>query len=212
MTAVRMLRAVMAAALLVPSCNSASAAIPEVSIALRVFVHAAITPTTLELARASLTGILQSVRIGVDWRECRIDETECRAEDTVRAVVVRIVPTRPPGDDVCGRANPKEKGGGVILVLLPCHDELIRTVRAKAMARSEPGLATLELGHLLGLTMAHELGHILGLTHVSAGVMQARFDMEDFLELRASRLGFTPRERLRMRHAIVERGPIPDSQ
>jgi hypothetical protein len=198
-----MLRAMMAATLLVTPIGGGSAAIPDITIALRVFVHAPVDPTTLQMARASLTELLRPMQIGVEWRECRTDETQCRTENTVRAVVVRVVPTRLPGNDECGRANPQDEDGGVILVFLPCHDDLVRTVRTKAMARSEPGLATLELGHLLGLTMAHELGHILGLTHASAGVMQARFDMEDLIELRASRLGFTPHERVQIRQAIT---------
>jgi hypothetical protein len=96
----------------------------------------------------------------------------------------------------------------VIMIFVPCHENLVRTVRAKAVARSAPWLATLEIGHLLGLTMAHEVGHVLRLVHAPVGVMQARFDMDAFFALRTSRLAFMPHERLRIREAMLARAAV----
>jgi hypothetical protein len=205
MTAFRILQALLAATLLVTPRGAALASAAKMPMDLQVFLHAAIDAATLDLATASATELLGVAGIRVDWRQCLASGAGCRSEDASGAVVVRVLAVGPADRDVCGGASPESPDGDVIMVYLPCHQAAARAVRVKLAAGSDPRLATLEIGHLLGLTMAHEIGHVLGLAHASGGVMQARFDMVDFLDLRMSRLAFTKRERLWMRQAMLAR-------
>lgn len=61
------------------------------------------------------------------------------------------------------------------------------------------------LGHVLGLTIAHEVGHILGLPHARSGVMKAAPEAGELEQLRTSRLTFLPSEAARMQQAMVAR-------
>jgi len=187
MTPLSFLRALLTAAL-IATPHDAAAAEPDRSMELRVLVHAAIDQATLDLAKTSTAELLRPAGIRVDWRHCQTSGAAC---DVVQTVIIRVVGTGPTDRRLCGGANPESPEGGVIVIYLPCHRDVIRAVRAKVAAQSEPRLATLEIGHVIGLTMAHEIGHVLGLPHAAAGVMQARFDMTDLLELRMSRLAFT---------------------
>jgi hypothetical protein len=205
MTSLRTCQAVLSAALLLMPRASASAGAPAITIELRVLVHVAIEPAALELARTSVAELLRSARIRAEWRECPVIDVACRTDDAAHAIVVRMVPTKLADSPVCGSVSPDGVGGEVIMIFLPCHEDLTRAVRTKAIARSEPSLATLEIGHLLGLTMAHEIGHVLGLAHAPVGVMQARFGTEDFLDLRTSRLAFMLHEQVRMRRVTMVR-------
>jgi hypothetical protein len=199
----RILPALLAATLLVASGGSASAAAPENTIELRVFAHAAVDATALHVARTLVTKLLGSARIRTEWRTCPLDGAACGTRSAARSIVVRLVPTRVASSHVCGCVIPDDVDGDVVMVFLPCQADQARIVRANVVAQSEPLLATLQIGHLIGLTMAHEIGHVLGLVHAAEGVMQARFGMEDFRKLRQAKLGFITHERLRMRQAMV---------
>jgi hypothetical protein len=213
MTALRIFLALLATALIVTPRGAAWASAATIPMDLQVFLHATIDATTLDLATASATELLGAAGIRVDWRQCRASSAACRSEDTSRAVVLRVLAIGPTDRHVCGGASRKSADGDVITIYLPCHQEVVRAVRVKPAAQSDPRLTTLEIGHLLGLTMAHEIGHVLGLAHASVGVMQARFDMADFLDLRMSRLAFSSSERLRLRQTmearVVDRIPKP---
>jgi hypothetical protein len=54
-----------------------------------------------------------------------------------------------------------------VLVFVPRNVEVTQKIRQSPAGRSNPRLATLAPGHLVGLTIAHEVGHYLGLSHTS---------------------------------------------
>jgi hypothetical protein len=195
-------RVFLAALLAAPPPAPAAAA--DDTIELRVVAHAAVEPRALRLARATVGDLLEPAGARVAWRDCPAEDTGCVGTGGDDAIVVRVVPTRPSTQRLCGGvvAGPR---GPVILVFLSCHERLVETLRTRAGARSEPSLATLEIGHLLGLTVAHELGHVLGLAHGPGGVMRRRFDIADIVALRSAGLDFRPAERQRIRQVLLAR-------
>jgi hypothetical protein len=86
-----------------------------------------------------------------------------------------------------------------IAIHVPAIAELARRVRLSSSGRSDPRLATVETGHLIGLAITHEIGHALRLPHAATGLMQPRFDLEDVRAVRDSRLGFSPLEAAQLR-------------
>jgi predicted Zn-dependent protease len=88
---------------------------------------------------------------------------------------------------------------------MPRLSDLVRTIHTSPGGRSDPRLSSVDLGHILGLTMAHEIGHILGLDHARSGVMKAAPDVSDLLQLQDSRLMFLPSEVTRMLQGLQAR-------
>jgi hypothetical protein len=208
MTGLGIARALLACAQLVPPANAASPSAPEISVELRVSVHAVMEPSALDLARRSATELLRSGGIAVQWRACRASDVACGTGDAARAIVVRAAPAGPTASHACGGTTRGTADGDIVIVFVACHERLVRAVRASAFARADPLLATLEMGHLLGLTIAHEVGHVLGLTHAPTGVMRARFDIGDLPALRKSQLAFMPHERRQMQLAMLARTAV----
>jgi hypothetical protein len=202
-TTIGTFNALLALGLLGAPCLQAPALAADVTVQLRVFPHAVVDAPTLQLARETATDLLESAGVGVHWRDCPMGDPACGSEAAARSITVRLLPTRLSGGHVCGQAIGDLVSGATVLVYVPRTTELARTVRLSAAGRSNPALATLEAGHLLGLTIAHEVGHALGLIHATSGVMKARLVIEDVLALRASRLMFMPREGARMRQAML---------
>ena len=175
---------------------------PDVAVQLRVFAHAVVDPPTLDLTRATVTALLASAGVRVEWRACPLADPSCGGPAPAGAIVVRLLPSRSSGGHVFGKTVHDVDRDATVLLPVPGTIELARSVRLSAAGRSNPALATLEVGHVLGLTMAHEVGHALGLRHAASGVMKAQFVIEDLVALRVSRLTFTPGEGASMRQAV----------
>jgi predicted aspartyl protease len=175
---------------------------PGVAVQLRVFPHAAVDSPTLERTRETVTALLASAGVRLEWRDCPMADPSCGGEAPAGAIIVRLLPSRLTGGHVFGKTAYHLDRGATVLVFVPRAFDLAQTVRLSPVGRSNPALATLEVGHVLGLTMAHEVGHALGLRHAASGVMKARFAIEDIVALRASRLTFTRGEGASMRQAF----------
>ena len=173
------------------------------SLHLNVRVHESLDPANLEQARETGHALLESVGIRLDWQECYAGDA-----------------CAPPANrQQCGAAaalrqpNPPraERSGGGGQPLTRCHHQRLRSGSRRSgpsypnspAGRSDSRLATVQTGHLVGLTIAHEVGHALQLPHAASGLMQPAIDLDDVRAMRDGRLGFTARDGARMRCQLL---------
>jgi hypothetical protein len=175
-----------------------------VTVELRVIVHGSMDAASLALARESAVALLATAGIAAEWRTCGSGGADCSGPDGPVPVAVLLLPTRKTSDPaVCGDATRDGRTGvGTVLIYVPRHVELAQEFRSSPGTRLNPALATVQAGHLVGLTMAHEVGHVLGLVHAGAGVMKARPNVGEIVALQTSQLRFAAAEAMRMRAAL----------
>jgi hypothetical protein len=174
---------------------------------LRVFTHASVDAPTWELAKTTAGQLLASAGIVPEWRNCDAADGACRQPGVAMQVIVLLLPVvKMARADVSAEVvrDPLARTA-TMFVYLPNLAESVRTVRQSTAARSDPSLATLQLGHLVGLAIAHEVGHAFGLPHARSGVMKARLATNDFLALRASRFAFTSKNTSALRQTLMAR-------
>ena len=186
------------------------------TVQLQVFAHAAVDAPTLQLARTTASKLLESTRIGAEWQDCGTVASTCHESSEPVVVIVLLLPVaKTTEEDVSGEVvQDQYTRVPSVIVYLPTLADRVRTIRQSAAGRSNPALATLQLGHLVGLAIAHEVGHVFGLPHTSSGVMKARLATDDLIALHAARLTFTPKDTATIRQALVSRTRLgaPDTR
>jgi len=171
---------------------------------LRLGARGRLDDASLRLTERTVGELLLSAGISAQWRDCRPQET-CASDHLVVLVQLLSVPKMTDGE-ACGEfVRDQRSDTPTVLVYLPRVVEMLVSIRAGSSARSNPALASVEIGHLLGLTIAHEVGHALGLTHGRSGVMKARPSLDEVIALRMSRLVFGKKEQTVMRVALIAR-------
>jgi hypothetical protein len=194
---------------------------PQVTLDLRVYAYATLEPAEIEAARLMALGLLATAGVGATWGLCGGRDNACGpAAVNARVILVHVVPGRHPAKPTTsGDATPGTAGLRMVRVFRPRLAEMVETLREVGARRSVPQLATVTIGHLAGLTIAHEVGHILGLRHARSGVMQARLGAEEVVAARRLTLAFSSAEIDRMGRALRaeegalarERPPEPES-
>jgi hypothetical protein len=175
-----------------------------VTVELQVVAHGSMDAVSLALARESALALLATAGIAGEWRDCGNGAPGCGRQNGSAPIVVLLLPVLKMSQRaVCGEATRDGRTGvGTVLIYVPRHVELAQEFRSSSGARSHPALATLQAGHLVGLTVAHEVGHVSGLPHAGAGVMKARPTVGEIVALRTSQLRFAAAEATRMRLAL----------
>lgn len=184
--------------------NSIAEPLADVIVRLEVQAHVPVDAIELEIAGETAHTLLASAGILSVWHQCS-DFNACGQErERSVSLLVRLVSLRQPrGAFVCGGVvrDPLTEVPTIFVDLAAIVDRVL-AIHHGGPGRSEPTLASLRKGHLIGLTVAHEVGHALGLPHAASGVMKENADIDDILALRASRLAFLPQQAARMRQAV----------
>jgi hypothetical protein len=177
-----------------------------IGVQLEVIGDGSVDASEIDRARAVAKGLLARAGVNVEWCDrstmtgCASDSTGSHAIPVLLASRLSAAQSRVSGE-VTGDGSTQSP---TVVVYVPAVEDRVRDIRMSGAGRSNPLLAGLRVGHLLGLTIAHEVGHTLGVRHSASGVMQAYLDVDDVLAMREGYLAFAPAEAARMRMMLEQ--------
>jgi hypothetical protein len=140
-------------------------------------------------AQALANEIFAGVGVKIDWRRMQPSRFQSQHQ---RAIVVEMVPD-----------TPRERTPAALAVALPYEGVHIQVFYNRVQAATEPELTPKVLAHVL----VHEITHILQGTcrHSDTGIMKARWNHSDFMEMRLKPLSFTEVDAQLIRFGVAAR-------
>jgi len=172
--------------------------------AITVAIHdqAGVPSETLQEAGRVATGIFEQAGIRLEWLDCKASsargplDQRCRQAVYPKLLHLTVLnKSRGLNADTIGVSFLSSAGEGAYAdIFFEPTTEI-------------PGAERNDLGLLLGHAAAHELGHLLLGTnsHSVQGLMRARWDHSELLQVRCGKLLFSENEARRMQETIAER-------
>ncbi len=206
--------AVVTLALLAGAGYASPAAADERGIVIRVYDAAGNAPDVRAAAIRTAAAVIQDAGLAIDWRDCSREGSRgfCHNAPGVRNLVVRIMPSVPPGQ-AAAEGFPAADGEKSLLDLELGFAVVDAGTRSGAMAtifhdrvRAVSQRVRIDFSALLGRAIAHEIGHLLLRTagHGSSGLMRAVWtDAELALDRREDWLFAAP-ERRHLQALVVQ--------
>jgi hypothetical protein len=172
--------------------------------AITVALHdqAGVPRETLQEAERAATGIFEQAGIRLDWLDCTASPGKGSLEQRCRqAVYPQLLHLT-----VLSRSRGLSPGTMGISFLSPAGDGAYADIFFEP-ASEVPGVDERDLGLLLGHAAAHELGHLLlgNNSHAVQGLMRARWDNSELLQVRNGKLTFSESEAQQMQKRIAVR-------
>jgi hypothetical protein len=170
---------------------SASNPSEDLTITVRVYIWARVSPTDLEKGQAVVSKIFSEAGIRLSWTEC-----PCLSPPEPTALSVRIIPKLFGSwisgfpSDALGFAAATREGG--VLATVFCD-------RVESLTRGG------EISRVLGLAIAHELGHLLlgSAAHIDEGIMRPHWPRKDLRRDQQDRFRFTAEQAETIRTKVM---------
>jgi hypothetical protein len=143
----------------------------------------------LNRARVLANGMFAAVNVKIDWRAGQPTRRQSQHQG---ALMIEIVTD-----------TPRELKPGALAFARPYEGVHIDVFYDRVRAATEPELTPNVLAHVL----VHEITHILQGTcrHSDTGVMKARWNHEDYMEMRLTPLSFTEEDVQLIRAGLADR-------
>jgi predicted aspartyl protease len=178
-----------------PSCSFAR---PALSLTVRVFNYAHVSPQTFSSAARNANHILAAAGLQVAWLDCLQEaqtvqsKTLCEMGWSPELPALRLM-----SGQVTKQFQDLEFGFATVPVLVTVSYEHIAN---RALRDNSPS----EESTLLGCVIAHELGHLfLGSdSHSSVGIMQPHWGRDQFHQAETSNLRFTTEQAVQLRKRV----------
>jgi hypothetical protein len=176
--------------------------------AITVAIHdqAGVPHETLQEAERVAAGIFEQAGIRLEWLDCRTSPASARiAQRCQEAEYPRSLHLT-----VLSRSRGLSGGTMGISFLSSAGEGSYADIFFEP-ATEVPGAENHDLGLLLGHAAAHELGHLLlgSNSHSVQGLMRARWENSELLQIRGGKLLFSESEARRMRKTIAARREAP---
>jgi hypothetical protein len=169
---------------------SARAVEPIPTIRVRVANYTEATPTTVFKAEREAGRILGDAGLNVVWIDCPLKRSAVISMDPCQQPLERTdIVLRVLSDQCRNGVQDSAFGIAVLPVLASVYYEHV-------VSRARIDGADFEVPIILGCVMAHEIGHLLlgSNSHSDTGIMQARWERKQVLQLMKGGLHFTPQQ------------------
>jgi hypothetical protein len=178
-----------------PDCCFAG---PMLSLTVRVFNYAPVSPPALAAAERDANQILAAAGVQVVWLDCLQEVQDVRSKAVCEMGWNQELPSvRLLSGQVTKQFQGSEFGFSLVPVLVTVNYEHIANRALRDNSFSEASI-------LLGCVIAHELGHLLlgSDSHSSVGIMQSHWGRDQVHQAQTGNLRFAPEQVLQLRENV----------